>query len=946
MPAGGFAGFNPNTEANAIAEVDNAISDLELEIAKVLDLVNTEICQATDDLAECVKAYKGSGYSFQPLTKEADDSELPCCDGTDPNESPGGGSDPAEPGGGVDPPEGEPVDPGGGGNPFIPCFDENGNQVVCPEEIASSDGPVDVGLPDGSSLTVPGFQAPALMANVQAQGLTVCPDDSCERPDGPIKDVCCPDEPPEDCRDCSEEPEAEPLDPPGPLCCPEAPSWLCFYNPESCERIILSTDEDLPGLPWVLIAKYGTESEARLWCSSGSEPVQCSPPDPCPEEFIERFSPCNEELIIALAGIADSSAENVDEAVRSIIDCLTGRRESLSGGGLWGSLTIDGTVGEIFKALESYVTDPLIKIGVSLLQKSGPSCAGAIAPSVVESIIGLLEQWASGTLVRFRQPFTYSANYHCPYLLPSRDDAINAWLRGDIDDERLIRWARFNGHCPEQTLIIARANRATQSVGDTVNMFRRGIIERSEYERRIKQIGFLDDDAPGEFLESSEYIPPPTDLIRFMVRDVVDRAVVDRFNLDADFTAKYNPPDNPSIKLAANKQGISDEVMRDYWRAHWALPGSQQAIDMLHKLQFSRDPETRVEIDDVETVLKANDVPDFWVKRIIAAANVVPTRVDTRRMYDIYQISEEQYSTLLQRQGYTPDDAGLIVEFAKKDRFIKLRNQRDVSQYRQGVIQEDTLRRRLTKLEVPEEDQTEVIAVIQEQREGVVRKQCVGALKTRYMQGEFTNDEAVQEVIATGTLPSRAEQIVAGWDCQRKARPKLETTTTVKQSLEFGIITVLQAHERLVNIGYTEASAVRTIEAWIATVTNKRGKEIAAQRDKLNRRLDAERTRLESEQRRLEREAEQPAKEAEREVREENRRADKLQAAVLKFIAKRDGTFEDIYREAVNKRDSVQISKLLARDAANQVVIDSLEQAARDDSVDWLELADEIADSR
>jgi len=147
--------------------------------------------------------------------------------------------------------------------------------------------------------------------------------------------------------------------------------------------------------------------------------------------------------------------------------------------------------------------------------------------------------------------------------------------------------------------------------------------------------------------QANKFLPPPSDLIRFSVRDVYYPEVIKKYGMDKEFPEKFVEE--------AKKLGMDEEVARKYWIAHWELPSISAVFEMLHRLpkdmpreRFKKYEEMGLKyenlITDVETVkdlIRRHDIEPYWRDRLVALSFNPITRIDIRRMYRLGVFTEE-----------------------------------------------------------------------------------------------------------------------------------------------------------------------------------------------------------------------------------------------------------------------------------------------------------------
>ena len=274
--------------------------------------------------------------------------------------------------------------------------------------------------------------------------------------------------------------------------------------------------------------------------------------------------------------------------------------------------------------------------------------------------------------------------------LPSVAETFAMWRRGKLTwDDAAYKLASL-GYNNEDIGAYAEITRSRAGVGDLVTGVFRGTINHQTYEERMKEYGFHDEDidlylktlqsqpAVGEvirgwfrgelddpavrerlkklgydaeginlIMEIAHPIPGPGDLVSMGVREAWRDDIAAQWGYDED-----SPPE-----LAENmaKHGYDPEWAKRYWRAHWSLPSALQGFEMLH----------RDVIDDTElqTLLRALDIPSRWRSALTEIAWTPYTRVDVRRMYGLGVLDEDDVRASYRALGYDAEKAENMTQF-------------------------------------------------------------------------------------------------------------------------------------------------------------------------------------------------------------------------------------------------------------------------------------------
>lgn len=261
-----------------------------------------------------------------------------------------------------------------------------------------------------------------------------------------------------------------------------------------------------------------------------------------------------------------------------------------------------------------------------------------------------------------------------PLSLPDAITLVNLRRRGEITQEKFLELMKHQGFDEEQSENITTAQQQILNINENITLYRRGLLgtpDRSDdtvFFDNMSKIGVQQDIAQ-KLLEANEVIPSVQDLIRFLVREVYTSSVRTKFGYDEDF---------PTAAIEQGKKiGIQPQTMRDYWAAHWQLPGVSQMYEALHRFNpryISRanddlnaigltEDEVTTDVSTVEEFLKVADYPDYFRKRLLATSYNNMTRVDVRRMIRLQLLDYDDAEYQYLKQGYYPRDSRRLTKF-------------------------------------------------------------------------------------------------------------------------------------------------------------------------------------------------------------------------------------------------------------------------------------------
>lgn len=154
----------------------------------------------------------------------------------------------------------------------------------------------------------------------------------------------------------------------------------------------------------------------------------------------------------------------------------------------------------------------------------------------------------------------------------------------------------------------------------------------------------------GLYKELAYQIPPVADIITMAVREAFTPEIAARFGQYQDLP--------PEFVEWVGKKGLSKEWATRYWAAHWSLPSPQQGFEMLHRGVIGEG--------ELSLLLRALDIMPFWRDKLIQISYNPLTRIDVRRMYNLYVLNEEEVTQAYREIGYNETNAVRLTTFTKE----------------------------------------------------------------------------------------------------------------------------------------------------------------------------------------------------------------------------------------------------------------------------------------
>ena len=411
------------------------------------------------------------------------------------------------------------------------------------------------------------------------------------------------------------------------------------------------------------------------------------------------------------------------------------------------------------------------------------------------------KRWLGIDLPNVDQAVRYNVNTYCPYSLPTQGEINAAWLSNEINIDQWRCWTRAIGNLDGPQEKIVSAARERPGVADWVTLYLRGKITRDELSSNLRTQGVVNETDTNRFLELADYIPSISDIIRFMVRDVFDPEVVQKYGYDNEFDQKYTA----DAEKLGRANGFTKEQARYYWRAHWNMPSNTQLYEMFHRQRPDKEgvvnPVTR---KDVEDAIRVNDMSPFWVPRLVDISYRQLGRTDARRAYMVGAITRSDYVSSLRDIGFSQTDAERLSQStvrAKQRAAVKELCVREFIAFQRSEL--DT-RRELAELGYESDIVQLAMSAAVRRLKSDTAKACIHSLRRQFFQFELSDNELSARATELGLSAVQAEALIARLHCERSARGRLIPANQLCKWYGMGLITFSEYRSRLKRLGYTD----------------------------------------------------------------------------------------------------------------------------------------------
>jgi len=321
-----------------------------------------------------------------------------------------------------------------------------------------------------------------------------------------------------------------------------------------------------------------------------------------------------------------------------------------------------------------------------------------------------------------------------------------------------------------------------------LNFRYREIIDEPDMLLNLQKQGFTDAQIE-QLREGYMYYPNPTDFIRFAVREVFNEGVVDKWGYDSAF------PSN--METYVKKAGMSMDVLRWYWRAHWELPSPNMGYEMLHRGELS--------IAELKELLQLADFAPGYIDKMLAISYSPYTRVDARRMFDTGVIDAKGLKQAYLDVGYDEEHADNLVSWSQSDSQAANKNLSQsliLSAYDIGLIDRPAAIEYISGLGYDPDESELIISIEDNQREQKQIEATLKMLRAQFVKSAISSTTFEHEATLLGLSTTKISEELQKAEQEKASKILLPTKADLEKWLKNGFIDEVEFEVRMTEKGY------------------------------------------------------------------------------------------------------------------------------------------------
>lgn len=302
-------------------------------------------------------------------------------------------------------------------------------------------------------------------------------------------------------------------------------------------------------------------------------------------------------------------------------------------------------------------------------------------------------------------PFTTQIQYAlaagCRQKFLDPDKAVQAFLADSGGTFNIdAHWA-IAGLCNQSLNDYIQAAKSKPVPSQLASMRRRGLISQSEYNRGMREVGYLEQPVVDNLFKLSENYPSLSDIVRFMVRDANDESIEFWPQSDEIFKQKYGK----ELQDWARFQGIPDTVAKFAWRAHWQIPSPSQLFEFWHRLRYNPAFGGKEKmLEQIKSALTQQDILPFWHDHYLAISFRPLGVRDVRRAYQIGALKDKDVLDSFINLGYSDENSEILRDFNYRLKILALDGHKLIRKWTKFDLSYDEVKNKLLKYGYTEDE--------------------------------------------------------------------------------------------------------------------------------------------------------------------------------------------------------------------------------------------------
>lgn len=361
------------------------------------------------------------------------------------------------------------------------------------------------------------------------------------------------------------------------------------------------------------------------------------------------------------------------------------------------------------------------------------------------------------------------------------DPATFGLAKEDLQDQ---------GWSDERIKVAEMVAQSRLGVGDLLTLWRRKELPSMDFLARAQRIGF-DINEISELKKATEGIPGPADLVLMQLREAWRDDVAERWGYDVGDITQFSE--------WMEKQGLSADWAKRYWRAHWVIPSAAQGFEMMWRGVISDD--------ELRELLVINDLAPGWIDNLMQVARPVPGRIDRRYAYREGEIGWQELFDLYKMDGYTDTWAMILANTTAKMAVSEakgLTRSAIEKAYRKRRLARNEAVAMLGEIGISEDIANFYLSQVDADRSDDLLDRRVDAVGKQFVVGDLNETQARNELASLQVLSAEIAVYLEEWSIARGTKTKRPTRSNLERFFMDGVIEPGEYRDQMDRLGYSD----------------------------------------------------------------------------------------------------------------------------------------------
>jgi hypothetical protein len=424
------------------------------------------------------------------------------------------------------------------------------------------------------------------------------------------------------------------------------------------------------------------------------------------------------------------------------------------------------------------------------------------------SLLSLAQTYLRADLGDYIQRLEYARASLRPVTLPGQGEANQCFYQGTITAAVWECWTRANDNIVNAQTQVLLAGRQKPGSQEVLAAFYRGYLSFSDAQKRLRELGIIDDSDLMLTTQLSIELPSTLEGIRFATFDILNNDLAEKYQLDTSREILTQQPYGQWIQSG----GYDSNALTAIWRSHWLTPGLGEMVTALRRLRPGRVGENLVVTpSDLAYFQAQNQIHPWWRERL-QALNYLPLgRREATQAFQFGVIDDQTALNALQDTGYDSGTAQAVLQSLQSRQKQHFRSSPWLRYIREGGMGRTEA---LLRLEVDGCPNQLAVLLINEalaEYQASVRLDVIKNVRRYYTTHALGAIDAQGILARLGLDPDQVQLLIQAWEVERLAHPREGNAGQITTWLDNGLISTDEAATRLQLMGYTPADTTRII---------------------------------------------------------------------------------------------------------------------------------------